>query len=266
VASATIARPSLSLSQSFGYDAYNRLTSAAETGGSNEWPAQTYSYDAFGNRAVTAGYIPNPCCTPTALSQYTNNQWLGTSVSYDAAGNQKTLPSRSFTYDAENRVITATEPNMPAISYVYDGEGKRVQKTVGTAITSYVYDAFGQLTAEYATQSSTNGLLYLTADPLGSTRLITSSTGAVQECNDYFPFGEDIQSTLGGRGSCYPSGVYPSSPDIASQKFTGKERDAETGMDYFGARYFSGPQGRFTSADPFTVTPSRVVDPQQLNL
>jgi RHS repeat-associated protein len=31
--------------------------------------------------------------------------------------------------------------------------------------------------------------------------------------------------------------------------FTGKERDAETGLDYFGARYFSSPQGRFTSPD-----------------
>ncbi len=33
-------------------------------------------------------------------------------------------------------------------------------------------------------------------------------------------------------------------------KFTAKERDAESGLDYFGARYFSGPQGRFTSPDP----------------
>lgn len=34
-------------------------------------------------------------------------------------------------------------------------------------------------------------------------------------------------------------------------QFTGKERDAETGLDFFGARYFSGAQGRFTSPDPF---------------
>ncbi|MCZ2078482.1 MAG: hypothetical protein LC130_26225, partial [Bryobacterales bacterium] len=37
------------------------------------------------------------------------------------------------------------------------------------------------------------------------------------------------------------------------QKFTGKERDGETGLDYFGARYFSGAQGRFTSPDPFSI-------------
>ena len=38
------------------------------------------------------------------------------------------------------------------------------------------------------------------------------------------------------------------------EKCTGKERDGETGLDYFGARYFSGAQGRFTSPDPFNPT------------
>jgi RHS repeat-associated protein len=45
-----------------------------------------------------------------------------------------------------------------------------------------------------------------------------------------------------------------------------KERDAETGLDYFGARYMSSAQGRFTSPDPVWVTPERILDPQQLNL
>jgi RHS repeat-associated protein len=45
-----------------------------------------------------------------------------------------------------------------------------------------------------------------------------------------------------------------------------KERDAETGLDYFGARYFSGAQGRFTSSDPVLVTKSRLGDPQRWNL
>jgi len=47
--------------------------------------------------------------------------------------------------------------------------------------------------------------------------------------------------------------------------FTGKERDAETGLDYFGARYFSGAQGRFTSPDPPLVDQS-TEDPQSWNL
>jgi RHS repeat-associated protein len=52
--------------------------------------------------------------------------------------------------------------------------------------------------------------------------------------------------------------------------FTGKERDAETGLDYFGARYFSAAQGRFTSPDwsenPRPIPYADLTDPQTLNL
>ncbi|HKC66043.1 MAG TPA: RHS repeat-associated core domain-containing protein, partial [Pyrinomonadaceae bacterium] len=47
---------------------------------------------------------------------------------------------------------------------------------------------------------------------------------------------------------------------------TQKERDSETGLDYFDARYYSSAQGRFTSADPILITKKRLPDPQSLNL
>jgi RHS repeat-associated protein len=54
-------------------------------------------------------------------------------------------------------------------------------------------------------------------------------------------------------------------PTVAGTWSTGKERDAETGLDYFGARYFSAVQGRFTSPDaPFADQDP--VDPQSWNL
>ncbi len=43
--------------------------------------------------------------------------------------------------------------------------------------------------------------------------------------------------------------------------FTGKERDAETGLDYFGARYMSGAQGRWGSPDPINLTETRLISP-----
>jgi len=134
VQSAGIAIPGLTLTQTFGYDTVNRLTSAQETGGTDEWN-QAYGYDQWGNRAVSGNYIPNTYATPTSLSQYTNNQWFGTGASYDTKGNQTALPLRTFTYDAENRLVASTQPNMGAISYVYDGNGWRVQKTVGSVET-----------------------------------------------------------------------------------------------------------------------------------
>ncbi|MBN8733917.1 MAG: RHS repeat-associated core domain-containing protein [Acidobacteria bacterium] len=48
-------------------------------------------------------------------------------------------------------------------------------------------------------------------------------------------------------------------------KFTGKERDAETGLDYFGARYMSAAQGRFTSPDPKLFSTRTIGNPQKWN-
>jgi RHS repeat-associated protein len=52
--------------------------------------------------------------------------------------------------------------------------------------------------------------------------------------------------------------------DTYAPQFTGKERDAETGLDNFGVRYFSGPEGRFTSPDPLLLS-AKLEDPQTWN-
>ncbi len=61
-------------------------------------------------------------------------------------------------------------------------------------------------------------------------------------------------SMQGGRTTAQGYGMY----DGVRQQFTGKERDNETGLDYFGARYYSSVQGRFTSPDEFSGGPREV--------
>jgi len=56
------------------------------------------------------------------------------------------------------------------------------------------------------------------------------------------------------------------SADGVGQQFTSKERDNETGLDYFGARYFASVQGRFTSVDPISFADARKYEPQAINL
>jgi RHS repeat-associated protein len=161
----------------------------------------------------------------------------------------QSAPNQGFTYDAENRLTATTQPNSPAIGYAYDGDGNRVQKTVGTAVTTYVYDANGELTAEYGAQTDV-GTSYVSVDQLGSTRLLQRSSGTVAHY-DYLPFGEDIPAGQFGRDSSYAAGMYPANgPDFLSFKFTGKERDWESGLDFFQARYYSPWQGRFGGVDP----------------
>ena len=120
--------------------------------------------------------------------------------------------------------------------------------------------------AEYSTASpaSTGGTSYLTADHLGTPRVITNADGGVQARHDYLPFGEEISINVGGRstgqGYLYGSGL----ADNTRHKFTGQQRDDETGLDYFGARYYSSAQGRFTSVDPLMAS-GRPAIPQSWN-
>jgi RHS repeat-associated protein len=174
------------------------------------------------------------------------------SWTYDGNGNvlQEGPVARGFTYDAETRQVTAClncAPGPPTATYMYDGQGQRVSKTVGGQTTTYVYDAFGNLAAEYGGDSSACGTCYVTTDHLGSTRLLTNSAGGVFARYDYEPFGREIGANYDGRSA--PMG-YTAMLDDTNPKFTGQMRDYETTLDWFNVRYYSGWQGRFQSPDP----------------
>ena len=273
--------PALTLTQSYTYDELNRLETAQEKKGAVVQWQQVFKYDRYGNRTfdtttgqTTAGFEGlNPSISAV------NNQISKSGYRYDAVGNM-TLDEldHTYQYDAENH-LKSYDGGVGA-AYTYDGEGHRVKKVTGngTLSTTFVYDAEGKLVAEYATNtgSSDVGARYLTQDALGSTRVVTTSSSKaptalnaaslVTSRSDYLPFGEEIKVGVGGRvqaqGYLYGSGVV----DNTRQKFTGKERDDETGLDYFGARYYANTQGRFTSVDPVKVTKARMLDPQRFNL
>jgi RHS repeat-associated protein len=171
---------------------------------------------------------------------------------YDGAGNQTAdAQSRTFTYDAESRQTTF---NGTVGQYFYDGDGRRVKKTDNSGTTVFVYSVSGQLIAEYHSDpvpppAGGGGTSYLTSDHLGSTRVVTKSDGTVKARYDYLPFGEELGAGVGQR----TTGMGYSAADSTKQKFTQKERDNESGLDYFGARYYSSVQGRFTSPDPYMI-------------
>jgi RHS repeat-associated protein len=106
---------------------------------------------------------------------------------------------------------------------------------------------------------SSTQIQWLVADQLGTPRMIIDKTGALANVmrHDYLPFGEEL---IAGQGSRTTGQGYGA--DNVRQKFTSKERDIETGLDYFGARYYASTQGRFTSVDP---GPFVVADPQSWN-
>jgi RHS repeat-associated protein len=158
-------------------------------------------------------------------------------------------------YDAENRQKSAG-----ASSYLYDGAGQRVEKTTASGQTVYVYDAFGLLAAEYSTVGTPVlcTTCYLTTDHLGSTRLVADQNGNVMGRHDYAPFGQEIPAGVDGRTPVWGAG------DNVNQKFTGQERDADTNLDFFQARYMSAGLGRFMSADPYNAG-ADLTNPQSWN-
>ena len=245
-----ITRPSLTaLTQTYGYDKVNRLISAAESGAGTAW-SRSYGYDRFGNRAVTANSgLPTSPLMPTATTNFSSstNRLTLTGARYDNSGNlTATSLGDTLAYDAVNRLTSYTYRNATT-NYKYGPEGRRVQKATPTVTETYVYDAFGKLAAEYSTAAPTSGgTFYRTTDHLGSTRLVTKQDKSDTDCFDYAPFGEEIPNTLGNRSS---NACFAASFDDR-HRFTGQERDEESKLDYFGARYFGASLGRFTSPDP----------------
>jgi RHS repeat-associated protein len=206
---------------------------------------------------------------------------------YDAAGNVLSDPINglnTYSYDAEGRVATA---NNGTIAYLYDAEGRRVAKeSVSTVLTfrgpiytttltnQYILGlggeqlteldgsgnwlhsnayAGGKLLATY----DNNGLHFHFTDWLGSRRLQASGTGLVEETCQSLPFGDGLSCT--GPAS-----------DATEHHFTGKERDTESGLDYFGARYLGSIMGRWMSPDwasvPVPLPYADISNPQTLNL
>jgi RHS repeat-associated protein len=260
--------------QNFLYDSLNRI-SQAYTNGPN-W-GETFTIDAWGN-LTNKGSVSG-----TTLSEGLNaapasvkNQLNG--YCHDAAGNlvlNAPCPTGTlfptYTYDAENRLVATA-----GMTYVYDGDGKRVIKCAGTYPTcssgmaywrgwtnqvSAETDLAGNLVENYiffggqriARRDANGTIHYYFSDHLGTHSLITDVNGTMppQSESDFYPYGGEITVTSG---------------DTNRYKFTGKERDGESGLDHFGARYYSSATGRFTTVDPINMKLNRVLDPQRLAL
>jgi RHS repeat-associated protein len=115
-------------------------------------------------------------------------------------------------------------------------------------VTNVAGDNHSQIVELEAYTGSSSALIkWLVVDHLGTPRMIVDQSGALSTLkrHDYLPFGEELFAGAGGRTA---SQGY--APDGVRQQFTQKERDFETGLDSFGARYYASMQGRFTSVDP----------------
>src|SRR5258708_6518989 len=239
--------------------------------------ATQYGYDAWGNllnKTITNCGGENLSLISNVQNRADNGLPASQNYNYDAAGNMTVDPTDlvTATYDAENRIATATR-NSATTTYTYDDDGNRVKKTNGTTGTLYWYmtlgivgesDLSGTLKTEYVffdgervarRDFPTGTVSYYFSDHLKTASIVTDASGVILDESDYYPWGGELQFT-NNLDNHY--------------KFTGKERDTESGLDYFGARYYSNALGRWITANWSSkqepVPYANVTDPQTLNL
>jgi len=218
-----------------------------------------YGLDPVGNRLTQTSTLPG---ISSGTATFDANDRLSTET-YDANGNTLTTGGKTLAYDFENRLKTM---NGAAVALQYDGDGNRVAKTVGGTTTRYLVDDLNptgyaqvveevvgsavQRTYTYGLQrinqnqliSSTWVPSFYGNDGFGSVRMLTDASGTVTATYDYDAWGNAVNTT-------------GSTPNI--YLFRSEQYDADLGLYYLRARYFSPLTGRFLSPDPLSGIPDR---------
>jgi RHS repeat-associated protein len=206
----------------------------------------------------------DPILNQAFAGQYDVNDRLTKDVSngdtsYDDNGNTTGVGGDSYQYDADNKLIWANKAGK-TISYVYDGDGNRVQKTVddgvSTVTTTYLVDTNNPTGYAQVLEEKTGGSLtkvytygldliscrdipaaktyYFGYDGQGSVRYLTDTDGNITDTYDFDAFGNLINRT----GTTDNNYLY-----------TGEQYDPDLGMYFLRARYLDPDNGRFWGMD-----------------
>ena len=193
--------------------------------------AISYLYDQNGNMASdgTKCYEYNEANQLTKVKNCSNSETIAEYV-YDHQGNR--LVKKEYENGALKQTVYSPSDEYETVKLASDGT---------TQNTSY-YFVNDQLIAKKNPDGSKN---YYHNDHLGSTSVMTSQTGTLVEETKYDPWGE---VKTGGTASKF--------------LYTGQEKDLETGLNYYNARYYDSHIRRFTQPDDII---QNVYHPQSLN-
>jgi RHS repeat-associated protein len=260
-------------SSEFAYDPLNQICYAAASNSgscsSPPNPSEDFAYDGAGNPiendGVTQAYNANSelCWTISGASSgaCTSTPTGSTRYVYDADGNltQQSAPDGvdvSLSYNAANEMVQYQTGSSVQTDYSYDGDGvlmsrtgngttsyawnpspavpQLLETTSNGATTKYVYGPTGLPLEEILSNGST---YYFSHDNIGSTRVLSTSTGAVADTDTYGPYGAVLTST----------GSVPN-----SLLYAGQYLDSVSGLYYMQARYYDPSIGQFTTIDPIS--------------
>jgi RHS repeat-associated protein len=244
----------------YNYDSLNRLWTVKND---QLMEGCVEQYDHYGNRNIEEPYYgTNYACGSFSQTVTGNNNHID-GYCFDAAGNILDQGpcgagnTHTYSYDAEGRLATAMNGS---IVNTYGADGIRTTTQVSGAQNNFVYDYDGSIIAHYAgvnfleqdiwingkhfgfvtpnANPANYSLTLSSTDWVGTERIRTDAANNLLATFCSLPFGD-------GATNCFGS-----DPDaLDTTHFTGKERDPNTNLDYFGARYYSSSMGRWMSPD-----------------
>jgi RHS repeat-associated protein len=243
--------------QVYTYDNEDRLTGFNRNNGDTQaWTLSLVGdWNQFNNNGVMENRTHNAVHELTAVN--------ATALTYDVKGNLTgNSNGQTYAWDIENRLTTATDnQNNTFGTYTYDALGRRVSKTVGGNTTVFISDGLqkiceyenGTLARAYAYGSYIDEPLvmisgvnkyYYHSNNLYSVAALTDNAGTVIERYKYDPYGK---ATI-----LAPDGTTIRTASIVNNPFMydGYYHDAETGLEFVNARYYSSDLGRFIARDP----------------
>lgn len=202
---------------------------------------------------VATSYIANN------LNQYTH---VGSAtLSYDGNGNLTNDGTFAYQFDEENRLRQGVG-NGQTVTYAYDPLNRRRSKTVNGTVTYFMYDGQNELAEMSATgvrqrfylngtDADSRAAMYDDAGGAGWLFYHRNHQGSVLFTSQY----TTVPATDGTIHDQYAYGAYGEAASTASVtgnpiRYTGRYFDAETGLYYYRARYYSPQLGRFLQTDP----------------
>jgi RHS repeat-associated protein len=241
---------------SYGYDPAGRLLHLTYQNAQGQIVADSrYMYDATGRRIAANGPAASAAPLPNAVVMSFDKADRLTAVNgdaytYDANGNLVSDGSRTYVWDARERLVQVKQGDSTLLDVAYDPLGRRSSKSTEEGnTTTYLYDGLDMIGRSGPNRSEfmINGLgldehlasfdadreRYFSADGTNSTVALTDVSGQLTSTYAYDPYG--VVQTTG--------------EDAESLLFTGRERDL-VDLYFYRARYYLPASGRFMSSDP----------------
>lgn len=201
--------------------------------------AHTFTYDPAGNLLKSTNEIGAVTTGTAANNLDRTNTWdaLGRLASVTRGGQ-----TTQFKYDDSDNRVKKIDNDLSSVIYVGN-----LMEVTAQGNTKHIFAG----STRVATIKPTGDKLFLLQDHLNSTALVTDTNGTVIQRMDYEPYGAMLTNANSGN-------------DVAQLRhtYTGKEFDGESGLMYYGARYYDPIVGMFTAADSMIPGPGR---PQAFN-